>query len=130
MMFWRDQRDVRAEVREGLRHLEKMSNKGQFKLEAQTVATLLLLAVGAVYAFARIELQMAGNNSRITAMEQSRFSTSDWERSQAVLNSEMRGLDQGLQRLCQELVHYANQEGHPISLDCPITIRQDERGNP
>ena len=130
-MFGRYEKQAKDDVAQGLRHLERMSRKGEFKLELQTMVTLVALTVGAVYAFARIELSLVGINTRVATIEENRFSSSTWNKERSIIDAEFRSLDQGLQRLCQELTHFANQQNEAkISLQCPVTIRQDGRLSP
>ena len=103
--------------------IETMKDRGSIKLELSQVGYLIALAVAAVYGFARVELYMQANTNRLAQIEETRFNDRDWIAARAIINAEIRSLDAGLQRMCQELVSVAHKHGESPSLECPITIR-------
>ena len=103
--------------------LETMKDRGAIKLDLSQAAYLIAAAAAAIYGFARVELYMQANTNRLAQIEETRFNDRDWIAARAILNAEIRSLDAGLQRLCQELVSVAHKHGESPSLECPITIR-------
>ena len=127
-MFGYNNRWQREKLEQIVEHLGSMSGRGSFKLDMSQVAYLIALAVGAVYAFARIELYMHDNTRRIDSIEAKEFTQTEWMAERALIDAELRAMDSGLQRLCQEVVASAKRNGESPSLECPITVRGERNG--